>query len=213
MGPGKRGNAEDVSKLKVAELKARLEELGESTKGKKAELVARLEQALEHMTGENAQIVEEPAGEPVGEPGAAAAEAAQAAKAMEKPEPRKAQVAPPVAKQAETTKKLTASQRMNLKKKQRKQKQRDARNVGKAEEGGRENGKAGAPSKVKGKEQRAVTYATEETRLPPELNMSEEVCVWHDDSFSSLVLDSRSAVSLRGQTPTHALERSYDRNS
>ena len=37
MGPGKRGNAEDVSKLKVAELKARLEELGESTKGKKAE--------------------------------------------------------------------------------------------------------------------------------------------------------------------------------
>ena len=40
-------SAEDLSTLKVGELRARLRERGESEKGRKAELVARLEQAME----------------------------------------------------------------------------------------------------------------------------------------------------------------------
>ena len=190
MGPRKQGNAEDVSKLKVAELKARLEEIGESTKGKKAKLVARLEQALKDGAGEEGakDPVEESSKQLVEEPAEAAVKAPAATEkpVSRKPDSRKADMAAPVAtsvaapaaRGAEGTQKLTASQRMNLKKKLRKQKQREARIAGKSEEGGRQNDKGGASSKKKGKDQGVVMYETDQTRVAPDVNMSEEVWLW-----------------------------------
>jgi hypothetical protein len=224
MGPRKQGSVEDVSKLKVAELKARLEEIGESTKGKKAELVARLEQALQHGVGEEAQVtgdaVEEQVKESVEAPGEAAVEVPRETErpVSRKPASRKADaidpvvaaVADPVADGAtagvKSTQKLTASQRMNLKKKMRKQRQREARNAWKAEVG-KQGDKAGASLKRNDRGQGVVTYEVEETRLAPEVNMSEEVCLCNNGSttaqksrcccFSNL--ESRPAARLRAQ--------------
>lgn len=191
-----------MSKLKVAELKARLEEIGESTKGKKAELVARLEQALQHGVGEEAQVtgdaVEEQVKESVEAPGEAAVEVPRETErpVSRKPASRKADAIDPVAAAVgvKSTQKLTASQRMNLKKKMRKQRQREARNAWKAEVG-KQGDKAGASLKRNDRRQGVVTYEVEETRLAPEVNMSEEVCLCNNGSFEPLLLLFESRVS------------------
>lgn len=205
-----------MSKLKVAELKARLEEIGESTKGKKAELVARLEQALQHGVGEEAQVtgdaveqqVKEQVKESVEAPGEAAVEVPRETErpVSRKPDSRKADATDPVAaavvdpvaagatEGVKSTQKLTASQRMNLKKKMRKQRQREARNAWKAEVG-KQGDKAGASLKRNDRGQGVVTYEVEETRLAPEVNMSEEVCLCNNGSFEPLLLLFESRVS------------------
>ena len=189
MGPKKQGKAEDVSKLKVAELKGRLEALGESTTGKKADLVARLTKVL--MEGGS----DEPGGvHAAGEPEAAektppeAAPAPEevkaAARPVEKANKRQTKAKEGAVKTSGgetrgiedgiTKKKLTASQRMNLKKKMRKQKQREARKAGE----GKLNDNLSSVLQNRGKGMGEVTYTTKETASAAEVNMSEEVCVF-----------------------------------
>jgi splicing factor 3B subunit 2 len=107
---------EDVSKLKVVELKERLLKIGASTKGKKAELVERLQQAMKDAAGVtkgdvacDESLLED--NKIKGQPDERVQTSAEALK-------EQARQGPPHLDPGE--KKLTASQRMNLKKKIRK---------------------------------------------------------------------------------------------
>jgi len=142
--------------------------------------------------------VKEQVKESVEAPGEAAVEVPRETErpVSRKPASRKADAIDPVAAAVgvKSTQKLTASQRMNLKKKMRKQRQREARNAWKAEVG-KQGDKAGASLKRNDRGQGVVTYEVEETRLAPEVNMSEEVCLCNNGSFEPLLLLFESRVS------------------
>ena len=179
---------EDVGKLKVAELQARLEALGESTKGKKAVLVARLVECLETRGEEGDEKGAE--GERKGEEGerkGAEGEAAEgtatggtkASKAANGGEVGRKETGGMTTTKTTTmpvTTKLTASQRMNLKKKMRKQKQREERERLAEEEAtrakGGKDGKDGKGGK-KGRSQEVV-YVEEDAGKVAKGMMSEE---------------------------------------